>query len=325
MFTFFKESFMRRSIAVIVGTSLFLLIYLTGCEKSSPMPTQPSASTPVAQQDQTAMASIIAQDPLFTTDATALNDGDPSLAKTDTAIAAHNWGRKIQSVSRDVAYDQVDDSTVIATVTNTLTGQVWIRVKSSPRDTIIYKPLNETIVHKVEFSQVPVPGFAQLHNWRMVAVSGAVGGTTNGGITIQNVTFFIGNDTVSVTSPLDSLFQIGHRNVHWGMREFEQNPAMPFSMMVTVRSIDPDSDIVVAHRPVYNFGIFGYHRAPMMLVSSVSNGDGTFTRVYESTWQGCAVGRFEAMVSAITRQSVYDDQAAFSSQVWGIPYIVDQN
>jgi hypothetical protein len=96
---------MRRRIAVIVGAGLFLLFFLTGCEKLSQMPTQPSASTPVAQQDQNAMASIIAQDPLLAADATALNDGDPSLAKTDTAIAAHHWGRKIENVSRDVTYD----------------------------------------------------------------------------------------------------------------------------------------------------------------------------------------------------------------------------
>lgn len=316
---------MRRSIALTFGSGLFFLFAFTGCQKSSQMPTQPSASTPVAQQDQAAMASIIAQDPLFTADATALSDGDPSLAKTDTAIAARNWGRKIQSVSRDVTYDQIDDSTVIATVTNTLTGQVWIRVKSTLKDTIINKSLNETIVHKVEFSHVPVPGFTQLRNWKMVAVSGAVGGTANGGITIQNVTFFIGNDTVAVMNPLDSLFQVGHRNVHWGMREFAQNPAMPFKITVTVKSTDPDSDIVVAHRPVWFMSSYGYHRAAMMLVSSVSNGEGTFTRVYESTWQGCGFGRFQAMVSAITRQSVYDDQAPFSSNVWGLPFIVDQN
>jgi hypothetical protein len=325
MSTFNKEGFMRCSIAVIIGAGLFFLFSLTGCEKSSRMPTQPSASVPGSQQDQAAMASIIAQDPLFATDATALNDGDPSLGKTDTAIAARSWGRKIESVSRDVTYDQIDDSTVIATVTNTLTGRVWIRVRSTPRDTIIYKPLNEAIVHKVEFGQVPVPGFTQLHNWRMVAVSGTEGGTMNGGITIQNVIAFIGDDTVDVMSPLDSLFKFGHRNVHWGLREIVQNPATPFKIMVTVRSADPDSDIIVAHRPVWFMSVFGYHRAPMVLVSSASNGDGTFTRIYASTWQGCAFGRFQAMVSAITRQSIYDDQAPFSSQVWGIPYVVDQN
>jgi hypothetical protein len=191
--------------------------------------------------------------------------------------------------------------------------------------TIITKSLNETIVHKVEFARVPLPGFTQLHNWRMVAVSGAVGGTTNGGITIQSVMYLIGDDTIQVSSPLDSLFRIGHRNVRSGLREFVQSADLPFRIVVAVRSTDPDSDIVVAHRPTWSFGIFGYHRAPMMLVSSASDGDGTFTRVYETTWRGTTFGRFQAVVSVITRQSIYDDQAPFSSQVWGIPYIVDQN
>ncbi len=315
---------MRRSIAIVVGTGSLFLFAFTGCQKSS-MPTQPGASNPVPQQDQTAMANVIAQDPLFTTDATALNDGSPSLSKADTAIAARGWGRMIQSSSRNVTYDQINDSTVIATVTVTLTGQVWIRVKTSSGDTILYKPLNETIVHKVEFSQVPVPGFTQLHNWKMVAISGTEGGTANGGITIQNVTFFVGDDTVAVMNPLDSLFTLGHRNMRWGMREFVQSSTMPFKIMVTVRSTDPDSDIVVAHRPIWFMNSFGYHRASMKLVSSVANGDGSFTRVYESTWMGCGFGRFQAYVSAITRQSVYDSQAPFSSNIWAIPFIVDQN
>lgn len=55
--------------------------------------------------------------------------------------------------------------------------------------------------------------------------------------------------------------------------------------------------------------------------STVSNGDGTFSRVYENSWQGVWAGRHNVMVNAITRQSIFNDTAAFSSQVWGIPYI----
>ena len=73
---------MRQNIAVITGACLLFLLYLGGCEKST-MTTQPDQTRPVAQQDQATMGSIIAQDPLFTTDATALSDAVPSLAKTD--------------------------------------------------------------------------------------------------------------------------------------------------------------------------------------------------------------------------------------------------
>ena len=315
---------MKHRFAGIAIISLLFLLYFGGCERSSNMATQPGQNTPVAIQDQTAMGGMIAADPLFTTDATALSDADPSLAKTDTTVMPAGWGRKIQNSSRTVTYLQVNDSTVVATVTNTLTGQVWIRVKQTPKDTIIYKPLAETIVHKVEFMRVPLPRFSQLSNWKMVAVSGSQGGTTNLGISIQNVTLFIGTDTVQLSNPLDSLYQIpnGSMNRHWGLREMTANPAELFKVMVTVRSSDPDSDVVTAHRPVW-IGIAGrFVRASMNLVSSVSNGDGTFTRVYQNTWDGSFAGRFNVYVSALTRQSIYDNQAPFASQVWGIPFIV---
>ena len=314
---------MRQSIAVITSACLLFLFYLGGCERSN-MATQPDQTRPVAQQDQIAMGSIIAQDQLFTTDAAALSDADPSLAKTDAAIVPNGWGRKIQSTSRTVTYNQVNDSTVIATVTNTLSGQVWIRVKQTPRDTIIYKPLAETLVHKVEFMRIPLQNFPQLSNWKMVAVSGTQGGTSNMGISIQNVTLFAGQDTVQIMNPLDSLFQIPVTPKHqrWGLREWDANPTDLFKVIVTVKSSDPDSDVVTAHRPIWFEFAGRFMRAQMSLVSSVVNGDGTFTRVYENSWNGSFTGRFNVFVSALTRQSIYDNQAPFASQVWGIPFII---
>ncbi|MGD1046392.1 MAG: hypothetical protein ABR936_13865 [Bacteroidota bacterium] len=315
---------MKQSIVIITSACLLFLLYLGGCERASNMATQLDQTKPVAQQDQTAMASIIAQDPLFTTDAAELSDANPSLAKTNAAIVPNGWGRKIQTTSRTVTYNQVNDSTVVATITNTLTGQVWIRVKQTPRDTIIYKPLAETLIHKVEFMRVPLRNFSQLSNWKIVAVSGTQGGTSNMGISIQNVTLFVNNDTIQVMNPLDSLFQIPSepKMQRWGLREWTANPADMFKVMVTVKSTDPDSDIVTAHRPLW-FEFAGHFvRAQMALVNSVANGDGTFTRVYENSWNGSFAGRFNVFVSALTRQSIYDNQASFASQIWGVPFIV---
>ena len=271
---------MRRQF-IVLGSGLFLLLFMIGCEKSSNLSTQPGNSAPVSQQDQATIASIISNDPLLSvsTDQSALNDAVPTLAKTDTAILPRGWGRKIENATRSVSYEQVNDTTVIATVTNTLTGQVWIRLKQSPKDTIIYKPLSETIIHKVEFSQVPVPGFDSLRNWKEIAVSGVQGGTDNGGLIIQNVTLLMNTDTVSVTNPLDSLYQIINmtHSRRWGIRELQPKSAVSFNVQVTVKSTDPDSDVVVDHRPIWFSSGCNYQRASMALVSSASNGDGTFT------------------------------------------------
>jgi hypothetical protein len=309
----------------ILGTVLVLVLFIMGCEKSSTMSTQPGISTPVSQQDQTTMGGLISQDVLFTTDVTALNDNVQTLAKTDSVIMPRGWGRRIDNASRSVTYDHINDTTVLATVTNTLTGQVWIRVKQSPKDTIIYKPLAETITRKVEFRQASIAGFDSLRNWKIVAISGVQGGTANNGLIIQNITFFIDDDTVNVVNPLDSLFQFVKGYKRWGVRELRPNLAAQFKVQVTVKSTDPDSDIVVAHRPLWYMTGCAYGRASMKLLSSVSNGDGTFTRVYENDWkwQRAFPGRYSVYVGAITRQSIYDNQAAFSSNVWALPYIVE--
>jgi hypothetical protein len=313
---------MRRSIAVALSVGLFFLFYLSGCERSTKMMTQPD--NPVSSQDQAAIANLISQDALFTTDATALNDGPAPLLKTDSAITPRFWGRWIQNASRDVVYDQVDDTTVVATITVNLKGQVWIRAKSTMRDTIFYKPLEESIVHKAKFNRFVGADTAHVR-WKLVAVSGTEGGTTNGGIVIQNVTLFLGNDTVQVMDPLNTFFEFGHRFTRLWMPEFREDPAASFKVQVTVKSTDPDSDIVSAHRPIW-FGMgCSYRRAVMSLVSSTPNGDGTFTRVYEHRWEGAFMGRYNAFVGTMTRQSIYDDRAPFSSSVWGIPFVIDHD
>jgi len=75
------------------------------------------------------------------------------------------------------------------------------------------------------------------------------------------------------------------------------------------------------HRPSFSAGQWQY-RAHMNLVSSTPNGDGTFTRVYEISWKGVWQGRNNMLVSAVTRGSILDDIVPFSSQIWGVPFIV---
>jgi hypothetical protein len=315
---------MKWNTVILFGIGLIFLSLLVGCDKPANMTTQPSATSSVSQQDQAALGNVISQDPLFTTDAAALSDTPPSSLRNDSSVVRRNWGRKIESAARNVTYDQINDSTVIATVTNTLVGQIWIYLRNSLVDTIIYKPLSETLVHKAVFSRIPLKDFTQLYNWKMVAVSGTEGGTSDGGINILSAAFFIGGDTVQVFSPLDSLYQfpLGKSHRCGELHEIKSNPFESFKVQITVRSTDPDSDIVVAHRPFMGLLKNGYNRAAMKLVSSTANGDGSFTRVYESDWKGAYAGRFHIMMSAITRVSIYDDQAPFSSHIWGIPFLV---
>ena len=154
-------------------------LWLVGCDKSNPI-------EPV-MNDKDAMSSIIANDALFQTDDVLLNDGNPttmvtasnSLGKVGTVIIPRNWGRKIESFSRDVNFTVPTDSTAIVTVTHTLKGFVWIRAKYSSQDTAIStikKKFTETIVRLVKFIRINRTNDPR-NNWKISEISAIKGGT----------------------------------------------------------------------------------------------------------------------------------------------------
>ncbi len=95
-----------------------------------------------------------------------------------------------------------------------------------------------------------------------------------------------------------------------------------FLLRATVVSASSDTDFV-AFRPGVP-GLF-VKRTLMKLVSEVDNGDGTFTRIYETsplTVMHRHPGFFHMGVDAVTRGTVMDDQEPYSASWWGIPYHV---
>jgi hypothetical protein len=311
---------MRRNAVVTMGAGLSLLLFVSGCERTSNIPTQPR--NPVSQGDQIEISGMISQDALFSTDNSALNDSDPAIRGTVGGAIPWFWGRWIKNASRDITFDQIDDTTVQATITVKLSGELWVHVKNVSIDTVLFKPIEESIVHKARFVKFAGMDTSHVH-WKLIAVSGLQGGTVNAGIAIRNVEFFIDTNTISISDPLGTFFSMVWGCGLWQCPFLRPDPAAGFKVQVTVSSTDPDSDIVVSHRPMWFAGGCGYHRDGMKLVSSVPNGDGTFTRVYESAWEGAYTGRFNVFIGAITRQSIYDYQAPFSSSLWGIPYVVN--
>jgi hypothetical protein len=207
-------------------------------------------------------------------------------------------------------------------VTHTLQGFVWITAKYSPQDTAfstIKKNFSETIVHNVKFVRVNRTKDPR-NNWKISEISAIKGGTAGSQITITEVRFYAANDTVIITDPTTTFLKLAA-----GIGRFV--PELPadintlIRVQATVRSSAPDSDFVYVHRPYFNAGQWQY-RAHMNLVSSTSNGDGTYSRVYEISWKGVWLGRHTMLVSAITRGSILDDTTPFSSQIWGLPFIV---
>jgi hypothetical protein len=316
---------MRKRWFVFIPVRFVLALLLAGCDKNNS--TEPGTT---GTNDKDAMSSIVADDALFQTDALLLNDGDPtaavtssnSLGKVGTTIIPRNWGRKVETFSRNVTFTVLTDSTAIATVTHTLQGFVWINAKYASKDTAfstIKKNFTETIVRLVKFVRINRTKDPR-NNWKISEISAIKGGTTGAQITMNEVRFYIGSDTVVVTDPNNTFMKL-EKGVGRFIPELTADINVPIRAQVTVTSSAPDSDFVYVHRPYFNAGQWQY-RAHMNLVSSTPNGDGTFTRLYEISWKGAWQGRHNMLVSAVTRGSILDDTTPFSSQIWGVPFIV---
>ena len=314
---------MKKEKIAVIALGLSAVMWLTGCDKKNS--TQPTTS------DQDAMSSLVANDGLFQNDVTILNDGDPtstpSYAKTlstQTAITKLiAWGRKIDSFSRTVDFTVLTDSTAQATVTHTLSGFIWIRGKYNPGDTVVQtikKNFTETLVRLVQFVRINRTNNPE-NNWKISAISAIKGGTANSQLTITDVKFYAGDDTVEVTDP-NSTFLTLAKGKRGCIPELTPDQITPMKVQVTVVSAAPDSDIVSVHRPFYDFRLLRwFYHDPMILHSTTPNGDGTYTRVYEQDWKGVAAGRHTMMVSVITRGTIFDDSTQVSSQIWGVPFI----
>lgn len=313
---------MRKQWFVLMLAGIISMLWLLGCDKNN--------STESTIDDRDAMSSLVENDALFKTDDVLLNDGDPtttisptnSLGKIGTAIIPRNWGRKIESFNRNVNFTTLTDSTAIATVTHTLQGIVWIRAKYSPQDTAIStirKNFTETIVRLVKFVRINRTRDPH-NNWKISEISAIKGGTSGSQIIINEVRFYASSDSVIITDPNNTFLKL-EKGIGRFIPELTADLNAPIKVQVIVTSSAPDSDFVYVHRPYFLGGQWQY-RQHMNLVSSIPNGNGTFTRTYEISWKGIWQGRHNMLVSAVTRGSILDDVIPFSSQIWGVPFIV---
>jgi hypothetical protein len=317
-----------QKLLIGMGVSMVLL---AGCE---------SLTTPEEQQlsdqDLAVLKQMILSDPLYTIDPVMLNDGgQPSfdvseLGKTATPIIPIAWGRNITNVNREIAFTQVNDTTLIATLTHTLEGTVFIVAKYSAQDTgrtIIRKPFTEVTVRKIKFyktASTTARADSAHKGWRPAEVSAVKGGTTNANLTITRLDLTVGNTTTTITDPTEyfmKLFQDGR-----GGRPFLPTigPRQTIKVRVTLISADADTDWVAIHRPGMMMGTRPDMVRPlqerMKLISQTQVGT-NYQRVFEAEWTSNIAGMHTFFVSALTRSSLHDDQARFSSQIWGVPYI----
>jgi hypothetical protein len=238
-------------------------------------------------------------------------------------------------VTRNVEiHHETGDSIAEAIVTKDIYGVFKVRGINGTGDTVtVEKEFHDRSVKRVIFRRVNTDPVRYWRNWIPVGTSLVAGGTVepNDNISIEKVEVFLPNgDTIVVTDPLEHMMRYRWARMLDGGLVHPDRPDRPLvpelivgqqlSMRVTLVSASADTDLVALR-----FGCDPFHkrRARMHLVSEESNGDGTFTRVYERMWTVPAVkGFFHAAVDAMTHGTIFDDEEPYSVSWWGVPYRV---
>lgn len=297
----------KRLVSSLAGVFLFAAL-LAGCQ---------STTEPV-EDKYAVFQELIDGDELFNDAAVLTGDQDvpsPSLMKTSTPIIPVVWGRHITSASRSVMFEEQADTVVVATITTTISGDVKIAALDSLQDTtvtIVSKPFTETVTRKVKFYRIANTNRVR-DNWRMREVSALKGGTTNAILTIDSLEVTIGGNTLTVTDPNDYFLRFAQ---FAGRLMPSIDVQDTITVRVTVTSTESDTDFVMLHRPAL---LRPAHKRMRMISQT---GSGPYTRVYELSWNGQVKGRHHFYVSAITRNSLFDDVAPWATQIWGFPYLV---
>jgi hypothetical protein len=183
---------------------------------------------------------------------------------------------------------------------------------------VVSKPFTETTTRNVRFWRIARTDRPR-DNWRFREISGVAGGTTNSQITFNQLVAIIGPDTLTITDPTDFYLRFP---AFTGRRMPSIGGAAGIKVQLTLTSAESDTDLVFLHRPFQwlNPSVLRPARVRMTMVSQA--GSGPYTRVYELTWTGHVPGRHHFFVSGITRNSLFDDAAPWSTRMWGIPYLV---
>ncbi len=303
---------------------------MMGCNRE----TAPEEQSPAGVSNElSAMQYYAANDEFVKGDEVTFADKDvepmdyTTFGKIDAAIAPVRWGRFITNVTRTVTVIvQPGDTTAIAKVEKLVTGTLRIRGTTGAGDTVtITKPITDRSTRNVIFKRIARGVERFWLNWVPVASSLINGGTVSPNTLIRIAElkqYLPAGDSIVVTDP--GTFFLRYRWLHLFLGGQKDAPELVAGSTVrlraTVVSASRDTDVVSLR---YGFDQFHARRLRMKCSSEKENGDGTFTRVFEISWPvHFHTGFFTAGVDAMTRGTLFDDQAPYAVNWWGIPYRV---
>ena len=301
-----------------------------GCAKD----TLVNNASPTDQQyfDGVINGSDASNSDLAMSDQVALSDGQiygvakeqlpPSIQSVvdDHKMHPLKWGRYINGAQRIITKIDLEGDTVAilhVQVTYSGTYVVYGMVNNAP-DTL-RKPFTVVLHRLFRFVRIAHKDDVK-SNWRLDAVSILNGGTANSKITITQMEVLQPTGDLLVATDPDAYFMHISKG-GWFMHDL---PLWGFNVQVvvtaTVRSNDPDTDVVTLHYVPKHDGL---HRASMQMASETGDSVNGYLRVYSVTLAipGNDKKFSHLVVSATTRESVSSTLTSdFSSSVWGLPY-----
>lgn len=309
-----------------VKSALFIIIFsvvfvISGCMKESDI------TSPLSEIDKETIKQVIESDDFIATTDASLNDAtylplEFDLSSLSKPIYPIRWGRVVKKVTKEYEYEKVNDTLVIVTVIRTVESNLKIAASYTQGnripDTVITKPLKEVFKRKVQVvKREGNDTLRTIRRWRVWAVSLVQGESENSNISIKKISLtFPNGDVVEITDPLNQFYRhgfLGHRRGEVPLF----NSGQDVKIRVTVQSAMPDTDLVSM---TYGVDRFGFHRLRKLFNMVERNGN---EEIYESTVRvHTHRGSFNAMIHAISRESLFDDSAPVSISVWGVPYIV---
>ena len=324
---------MKHGLAVLSGMVGMAALLAAGCSNQPSGPNTDVAPAGVTNETDAMKSQALQDQFVANTEETFQDDAiEPmdygTFGKVEAAITPLRFGRFITSVTATATVTtQPGDSIAIVNIQKTIEGVLKIKALDSNGDTlanIIQKPFTDHTARNVVFKRVSRDAARFWKNWVPVGTSLVDGGTVapNDNIHITQVQMFLpSGDTITVTDPEHYYLRYAWTKIFTGGRKDvpELLGGQRVILQATVESASSDTDFVALR---YGVGGLMRKRAHMNLVSETNNG-GTYTRVYEITFNvNFQRGWFHAGIDAVTRETLFDDQAPYSVSWWGVPYRV---
>lgn len=240
-------------------------------------------------------------------------------------------GQRMRLVDTDLQVDFVGD-TAIGILTKTFEGKLFIAANYEEFDpaeieypvhefvdTLIEKEFTTVITSKIKYAKFENTRFPE-RNWKVIAVSLPEGGTGSSDIVIKKMTLFLPNEeVVEILNPNDYFLE---RIPGWRRQVPVLNRNEEVTVRIELESTYADSDFVSL---TYGAIIGGPHHRVKKRFELVSEEElgGIFIRTYEQSWIIRQVPGFKhAIINAIPRSVLFDDESQVEEHSWGMPYSV---